>query len=147
VLLSHTAGAIVAAGLTLAACGPVGWTRVTVNRPLNAGEVKFIVPGETKWDEVMSRLGAPDELAGTRAGTVADYYYSDSRSFRINFTWPLSFFLPTAHLPHSLVLGGQGIGTNDFQVAFDTTGVVQYAAFRRGEAASRYRLWPFEGGL
>ena len=65
-LLSHAGGAIVAAGLAVAACGPVGWTRVTVNHPLNAGEVKFIVPGETKWDEVISRLGAPGELAGAR---------------------------------------------------------------------------------
>jgi hypothetical protein len=135
---------MIAIGLALAGCGPIGWTRVTVNRPLSAREVSFIVPGATKWSEVMSRLGAPDELIDTCNGIVADYFYSDSKSFDINFGWPLTFIPAASHAPHSFALGGRGIGTNSFQVTFDARGVVQYAAFSRGQAAAPYRLWPFE---
>jgi hypothetical protein len=94
---------------------------------------------------VTSRLGPPDRLAAIGGGLVADYFYSDSKSFNVNPGWPLGFLGPVSYAPHSLTLGGQGIAIHTFQVAVDSRGIVQYAAFRRGEAASQYRLWPFDG--
>jgi hypothetical protein len=138
------AAAIVAIGLSVAGCGPIGWIRVTTNHPLAAREVAFIVPGRTTWAEVTSRLGAPNRITAIEEGLVADYVYSDGRSFRINFGWPLGFVTPVSYAPHDLVLGGQGIGVGTFEVAFGPRGVVRYADFRRGKGASQYRLWPFE---
>ena len=128
----------------MAGCGPIGWVRVTINRPLDAQEVAFIVPGKTTWREVASRLGAPDQLVGTHDGLIAGYVYSDGRYFRINFGWPLGFVTPVSYAPHDVALGVQGVGIRTFQVAVDSRGVVQYADFRRGEAAAQYRLSPFK---
>ena len=140
------AAAIIATASSIAGCGgPIGWVRVTVNHPLAPHDVAFIVPGRTTWTEVTSRLGAPNRLAAAGDGLVADYLYSDGKSFTINPGWPLGFLGPVSYAPHSLVLGGQGIGTHTFQVAVDVGGTVRYADFRRGEAASQYRLSPFEG--
>jgi hypothetical protein len=142
---AQVAAAIVATALSAAGCGPIGWVRVTVNQPLDPREVAFIAPGRTTWTEVANRLGAPNRLAASGAGLVADYLYSDSRSFTVNPGWPLGFFGPVSSAPHSLTLGSQGIGDHTFQVAIDSRGVVQYADFRRGDAAAQYRLLPFEG--
>jgi hypothetical protein len=137
-------GAILAIGLNLAGCGPIGWVRVTINQPLNAQQVAFIVPGKTTWGEVTARLGAPDRLAEAYAGLIADYLYADTRYFRIDPGWPLGFVTPVSYAPHSFALSVEGIGIRTFEVAFDSREVVQYADFRRGEAASEYRFSPFE---
>ena len=142
---ARVAAAIVATELSVASCGPIGWVRVTVNHPLDAHDVAFIVPGHTTWGDVTNRLGAPDQLAGAGDALVADYFYSDSKSFNVNLGWPLGFIGPVSYAPHSLTLGGQGIGIHTFQVAVDSRGIVEWADFRRGEAASQYRLWPFIG--
>jgi hypothetical protein len=116
---------------------------VSVNRPLTAADVGFIVPGRTSWHEVTERLGAPDDLVGTREGFLAAYSDYDSRSFRINFGWPLGFVAPF-YAPHDLATGGQGIGVRTFAVAFDEKGIARFADFVRGEAGSRYQVWPFD---
>jgi hypothetical protein len=136
--------ATLAIGLSVAGCGPIGWVRVTVNRPVDAREVAFIVPGTTTWDEVTGRLGAPDRLVSRHDGLIADYEYSDSRYFRIDPGWPLGFITPVSYAPHDFTLSVEGIGIETFQVAFNSRQVVQYAGFRRGEAGSEYRLTPFE---
>jgi hypothetical protein len=92
----------------------------------------------------MSRLGAPDRLVEAHDRLIADYVYSDGKYFRINFGWPLGFISPVSYAPHDLALSVEGIGIQTFQVAFDSREIVQYADFRRGEAASQYRLSPFE---
>lgn len=132
------------AGVSVAGCDPISWTRVTLNHPLNADEVAFIVPGQTKLDEVVARLGAPDQLVGTRGGFAANYLYRDAKYFRVNFGWPLGFVSPTAYLPHDFVLERSASGADTFQVAFDSRSVVRYAGFFRGAAGAQYKAWPFE---
>lgn len=133
---------LLAAG-ALGGCGPIGWTRVTLNRPLQPQDVAFIEPRRTTWDEVMGRLGAPDGLIRTADGLAADYISSDGRSFSVNLGWPLNFVTPISYVPHDFSLGGRGIGTRTFEVAFDAHGIVVYAAFVPGGPASQYRAWPF----
>jgi len=137
-------GAVLAIGLSLAGCGPIGWVRVTINQPLDAQQVAFIVPGKTTWDEVTGRLGAPDRLVSRDGGLIADYEYSDGKYFRINPGWPLGFITPVSYAPHDLGLSVEGIGIETFQVSFDSRQVVQYAGFGRNKGASQYRLSPFE---
>lgn len=134
-----------ATALGIAGCDPLSWTRVTLNSPLKADEVAFIVPGRTKLADVVGRLGAPDELIGTHNGFAANYLYHDAKYFRVNFGWPLGFVDPLSYAPHDLVLGNSALGADTFQVAFDARGVVRYAGFFRGAAAAQFKMWPFEG--
>lgn len=135
-------GALLA--IALGGCGPIGWTRVTVNRPLQSADVAFIVPQRTTFDEVMARLGAPDEIVRSAGdGLAAHYTASDSRSFGVNLGWPLRFVAPVSFVPHQFTLSGRGIGSKSFEVAFDARGIVTYAAFLPGASAARYRFWPF----
>ncbi len=130
--------------LPVAGCGgPVTWTRVTVNRPLDAQDVAFIAPGETKWDDVVKRLGVPNNLVGEPDGVVADYYFYDGKRFDVDFGWPLNFVPPASYAPHSFDLGGSGIGVDTFQVGFDAKGTVRHAGFSHAVRASKFILWPF----
>jgi outer membrane protein assembly factor BamE (lipoprotein component of BamABCDE complex) len=135
--------------LSLTGCTPISWTRVTLNHPLQAEDVAFIRPGETKWDEVIHRLGAPNELTGTPSGVVAEYYYYDGKRFDVDFGWPLGFFLPpgASEAPHQMSFGDEGIGANTFQVTFDSNGIVQYDGFSNSVAASQFKGSPFESLL
>ena len=142
----HRRWAIAAlASLCVAGCDPISWTRVTLNHPLKADDVAFIVPGRTKLDEVVARLGAPDELVEAKDGFAANYLYRDAKYFRVNLGWPLGFVSPTAYLPHDFVLERSASGADKFQVAFDERAVVRYAGFFRGAEAAKYKAWPFEG--
>jgi len=131
--------------LSAAGCTPISWTRVTINRPLHPADVAFIKPGNTNWSTVMARLGAPNDLIPSADGIVANYYYYDGKHFGVDFGYPLNFVGPLSYAPHSMVLRNLGVGSDEFQVAFDTHGVVQYAAFSSGSAAAKYKLWPFHG--
>jgi hypothetical protein len=133
------------AALCLAGCDPISWTRVTLNQPLAVTDVAFIVPGHTRLDEVVARLGAPDQLVAAGDGFAVNYLYRDSKDFRVNFGWPLGFVSPTSYLPHDLVLENSASGGDRFQVAFDSRSVVRYAGFFRGAEAAKYKAWPFEG--
>ncbi len=139
------ASAIVAAGLltSVSGCGPVGWTRVTLNRKLTPQNVAFIHPGTTKWRAVIKELGAPSELQGTDGGIVASYFYYDDRNFGVDFGWPLNFFPPASYAPHSMELRNAGVIVDTFQVAFDKRGVVQYDAFSHRTRHFGFRFWPF----
>ncbi len=75
---------ILAAGLA-AGCTPIAWTRVTLNNPIDAGDVAFITPGKTNLDEVINALGVPSELSRAPDGFVANYYYYDGRRFSVEF--------------------------------------------------------------
>jgi len=138
---------ILALGLGLTGCGPIAWTRVTINRPIKPRDVAFIVPGRTKWDEVMQNLGAPNELVkAPDDGVVAHYYYWDSKRFGFDLGWPLGFFLPpgASEAPHEMDFGNSGIGMDTFEVAFDGSGIVQYDGFSHANAAARFKGLPFE---
>jgi hypothetical protein len=135
--------ATLAAALSVAACDPISWTRVTINHPLKAEDVAFIVPGRTTLKDVVARLGAPDELIGTHDGMAANYRYQDSKYFRVNFGWPLGFIDPLSYAPHDLVLANTRLSADTFEVAFDGRGVVAYAGFFRGSGA-RYKVLPLE---
>src|SRR5215472_10804677 len=117
--------------LALIGCGPINWTRVTLNHPLQAKYVAFIKPGETKLDDIVGRLGAPNDLEETPDGMIADYYYDDSKRFDVDFGWVAGFFLPpgASMAPHELEFTNTGVAADSFEVAFDKSGVVQYKGF------------------
>jgi hypothetical protein len=138
---------ILAISLSTAGCGPFGWTRLTLNRPLDAQDVVFITPGKTTWREVMQRLGAPSDISGTSTDIIANYYYYDGKFFSIDFLYGLNFFAPASAAPHSVVFRNAGFGPDTFQVAFDDNGVVEYKGFAHGSGVPQYRVWPFSNSV
>ncbi len=136
--------AILVLAFNSAACGPVGWTRLTVNRPLKPQDVAFITPGRTTWNEVIEKLGVPNQLLGIPDGMVANYYYFDGKDFSVDLGWPLNFVGPLSFAPHSMTLRNAALGMDKFEVAFDSKGVVTYAAFSHRLGVSQYKAWPFE---
>jgi|GEM_PF-377787 hypothetical protein len=133
---------VFALSLVLFGCTPIGWVRVSVNEPLTPDKVDFIVPGKTRWEDVIRRLGAPDEIDEVQRKIIADYFFYDGRDFWVDLGQPLNYFVQTQNIPHNFTLGGREIGVNTFEVAFDSSKIVQYACFVRGKEAARYVFWP-----
>lgn len=129
--------------LICSGCGFLSWTRVTINRPLTADDAAFIMAGKTSFIDVLTRLGAPDEMLLAEDGGVARYYYRDVKYFRANYGWPLQFISAVSFIPHDLVAAGGGLGTDVFQIGFDADGVVKYYAFAHHTEKTRYKPWPF----
>ena len=133
--------------LAVTGCGPINWTRITLNHPLQAKDVAFIKPGETRLNDVIGRLGAPNDLLETPDGMIADYYYYDSRRFDVDFGWPAGFFLPpgASMAPHQLEFTNAGIAADTFEVAFDGSGVVRYEGFSHTASVPGFNSSPFGG--
>jgi hypothetical protein len=131
--------------MSLAGCGLLSWTRVTINESLTGADVAFLVPGKTTLAEVVTKLGAPDELIGGEGGAIARYYYRDVKYFRVNYGWPLRFISVVSLLPHDLITAGGGLGTDVLQLGFDRRWIVEYHAFARHTPGTRYKPWPFGG--
>ncbi len=129
---------------TLSGCirGPVVWQRVTLNQPLTAQDVSFVVNGETSLSEVVEKLGAPNQMLSSNGGVIARYQFTDGRYFRVDFGWGLRFLIPF-YAPE-LVLGGGGLGTDAFQVTYNDDWVVQDHGFAFHSQSSEFRLWPFK---
>jgi hypothetical protein len=125
---------------TLTGCGFYTAARVTVNDQITQEDVAFIQPGKTTLIEVVSRLGAPDELTGEDYGAIITYHFRDAKYSRLNLGWPLRFWLPVQ--PDMIVVGG-ALGNDMFQVAFDQHWVAQHHAFAKHAQAVQHRLWPF----
>jgi hypothetical protein len=131
--------------LALIGCGPINWTRVTLNHPFQAKDVAFIKPGETKLDDIVRRLGAPNDLQETPNGMIADYYYYDSMRFDVDLGWAAGFFLPpgASMAPHQLEFTNARVGADSFEVAFDKSGVVQYKGFSHTTSVPGLNSSPF----
>ena len=129
---------------TLSGCirGPVVWQRVTLNQPLTAQDVSFVVNGETSLSEVVEKLGAPNQMLSSNGGVIARYQFTDGRYFRVDFGWGLRFLIP--FYSPELVLGGGGLGTDAFQVTYNDDWVVQDHGFAFHSQSSEFRLWPFK---
>lgn len=126
--------------LSLTGCGFINTTRVTVNDLIAPQDVVFIVPGKTTFKEIVTHLGAPDELTNTELGAVVAYHFRDAKHTRINLGWPSQFFLPVSP---DLVLAGGGLGADVFQVFFDSHWVAQTYAFAHHTGGPSFNPWPF----
>jgi hypothetical protein len=121
--------------------GPFTWQRLTINHPISAHDVGFIVDGVTRFPDVVDRLGSPDELTPVGDSLVARYHFSDGKYFKGDYGWGLRFVLP--FFAPDLVLGGGGFGTDILQVSCDPQWIVQEHAFAWHANSSEFRLWPF----
>jgi hypothetical protein len=124
----------------LQGCGFYTAARVTVNDQITHEDVSFIEPGKTTFIEVVSRLGAPDELTGEDHGAVITYHFRDAKYSRVNLGWPLRFWVS---VQPDVIFAGGAFGTDMFQVGFDQRWVAQHHAFAKHAQAVHHRLWPF----
>jgi hypothetical protein len=116
------------------------WRRLTVNDPIQPDDVAFIQEGRTTFTEVVTRLGPPDEIKATGAGTVARYRFRDGKYFKIDMGRLLAFWSPVT--PEMSMARGQ-LETDIFQVVLDTGGVVRHQAFAYQSPSTRFNPWPF----
>jgi hypothetical protein len=121
----------------LASCS---FQRVVVNDPITPERVTFITRGETSMQEVITVLGAPQEITNDGTQNIFRYQYRVSKSFRINFGVFLRLITP-ASIPLSTLAGNTR--ADIFEVAFDRTGIVQEYTFRLQSKEAKFNPWPF----
>lgn len=137
-LLWPVAACLVIVGLS--GCGFATVARLSINDPIRSEDVTFIVPGQTKLAEVVRQLGAPDDLVGVDGGAAALYHFRDAKYTRVNFGWPARFWLTVSP---DFILAAGGLGTDVFEVVFDSRWVVRAYAFAEQTSNARFNPWPF----
>nr|MBI3612699.1 hypothetical protein [Nitrospirota bacterium] len=127
----------------LSGCGFATFSRLSFNDPIKPEDVAFIQPGQTTLSEITAKLGTPDELRplDNRDGAVIYYHFLDAKYARINYGWPLQFVSPVSA---EMIMAGGGLGTDVFQVVFDSNWVAKQHAFAKHMQSNHYKLWPFK---
>jgi hypothetical protein len=116
--------------------------RLSINDPLRAEDVVFIVPGETQFSKVVAHLGVPDSLTASEQGLVAKYYFLDAKYSRINFGRIARFWSP---VDPDLIFAAGGLGLDMFQVQFDASGTALASSFAYHTGTPGFIPWPFRG--
>lgn len=128
---------VILATLILSGCE---FRRISVNEPIRHEHVAFVVPGKTTLQEVVTKLGAPDEVTGSEGQLVFRYRFGATKAVKVNFGWILRVWSPVA----PSMSWTQGIvGTEALQVTFDPDWVVQNLAFSLKPRATGFNPWPF----
>jgi len=128
---------LLASGINLAGCNVV---RVTLNVPISPSDVSFIVPGTTSLSDVVDKLGTPDTLGESTTGTVATYRFLDLKYSRVNFGWLVK---PWSPVDPDLIMSRTGLGTDAFQVFYDSGGIVVQHSFLRHVTSPGFNPYPF----
>ena len=120
--------------LSLCASGcPLRWQRVTLNHPIKADDVSFIVPGQTTLKQVLEQLGVPDQIEHSTIGPITQYDFLDVKEFKVDLLSPLPLAVSAvAVVPGSyrqMELQSGGMGPDHFRVFFDSNWIVQSYAF------------------
>lgn len=91
--------------------------------------------------EVVARLGAPDEILESEFGMATVYQWSDVKSSGVNFGVAARFFSPYSP---SMALARTGIEVEQFQVYYDPQWIVCSYGFARTKAEEPLLwFWPF----
>jgi hypothetical protein len=125
------------AAVALSGCNVV---RVTVNTPLAHDDVKFIVPGQTAFADVIAKLGTPDSIVDTETGIVATYRFLDVKYSRVNFGWLLK---PWSPVDPDLIISRSGLGLDAFELMCDEHWIVTHQSFLRQLAPPQFNPYPF----
>jgi outer membrane protein assembly factor BamE (lipoprotein component of BamABCDE complex) len=115
--------------------------RIVVNDVISPQRIAFIQSGVTTMSQVVSELGAPDELVDSEFGMATTYQWSDSRSSGVDFGFVLRMFSPYSP---SMTLARTGADTEQLYVHYDSQGLVRTVGFTRHEASQPILwFWPF----
>lgn len=115
--------------------------RVVVNDVISPQHVTFIQSESTTMQQVVSRLGAPDEIFESEFGLATVYEWSDTQFSAIDFGYAARAFFPYSP---SMTLARTGIDKEQFQVHYDAQGIVRTVGFIRHEGVvPALWFWPF----
>lgn len=132
---------IVVGALCLFLCTGCSVRRVVFNDVVTSEQVNFIRIGETTIQELVDRIGAPDDVSESEFGVVALYNWSDTKSSSLDFGAITRLFLPYSP---SLTLRNTGITPEQLQVVFDPQWTVRaYGFSRRTTDEPIIWFWPF----
>ncbi len=128
---------VLLAALILSGCE---FRRISVNQPIRHEHVAFVVPGPTTLQEIVTGLGAPDEVTGSEGQLVFRYRFGTTKAVRVNFGWILRVWSPVAP---SMSWTQSTASHEELQITFAPDWVVQHHAFSRKPRATGFNLWPF----
>ena len=114
--------------------------KVVVNDPIRPEDVAFIKSGKTTMQEVVTRLGAPDEILGTSDHLWFQYHFKTTKFLRIDFGMLLRLWSPVVP---PLSIGGSNAGTDVFLIAFNPKWVTQDLNFPPTNETDKVGFWPF----
>ncbi|MCP9452457.1 MAG: hypothetical protein NNA23_07205 [Nitrospira sp.] len=114
--------------------------RVAFNDPITARELAFVRLGETTLQEVVERLGAPEDIALDADQLVADFQWSTTRSASLNLGYLFRLISPVSP---TFTLSGTGINIEHVQFVCDKNLVVQSYLFGRADQHALIEFWPF----
>jgi hypothetical protein len=114
--------------------------KVVVNDPIRPKDVAFIKSGKTTMQEVVIRLGAPDEILGTSDRLWFQYHFKTTKFLRIDFGVLLRLWSPVTP---PLSIGRSNAGTDVFLIAFDPKWVTQDLSFPPPSETDKIGFWPF----
>jgi hypothetical protein len=114
--------------------------RVNFNEPIPGGALTFIKPGETTLQEIVDRLGAPDDIVTTTGQFIAEFKWSTTRSSSLDFGHVFKVVSPVSP---SMTLSGTGINVERFLVICDEHLIVRSHAFGKVDEHAFLEFWPF----
>ncbi|MDH5668144.1 MAG: hypothetical protein OEY86_09055 [Nitrospira sp.] len=117
-----------------------GVRRVDFNTPIHAQGVEFIRPGETTLQQVVERLGGPEDLNLVSDEVLAEFRWSTTRSASLNLGYLFRFISPVSP---SMTMSGTGINIERLLITCDKQLVVRSYAFGKAEEHAFFEFWPF----
>lgn len=114
--------------------------RVAFNDPITAQDVEFVRLGETTLQEVVGRIGAPENIAVDMDQLVADFQWSTTRSASLNLGYLFRLISPVSP---TFTLSGTGINIEHVQFFCDKNLVVQSYVFGKADQHALIEFWPF----
>ncbi|MBM4126839.1 MAG: hypothetical protein FJ247_05740 [Nitrospira sp.] len=123
--------------LTISSCSV---RRVNFNEPIAGDALTFIKTGETTLQEVVDRLGPPEEIVTTTGQFIAEFKWSTTRSSSLDFGHVFKIVSPVTP---SMTLSGTGINVERFLVICDDRLIVRSYAFGKVDEHAFFEFWPF----
>ena len=114
--------------------------RVNFNEPIAGEALGFIKPGETTLQDVVERLGAPEDITATSNQFIAEFKWSTARSSSLDLGHLFKLVSPVSP---PLTLSGTGINIERFLVICDDQFIVRSYAFGKADEHAFFEFWPF----
>lgn len=137
----HSIRLTIGALCILLLCAGCSVRRATLNEVVTPEQVNFIRIGQTTIFELADKIGAPDEIADSDFGSLALYYWSDTKSAGLDFGAIGRLFLPYSP---TMRLNKTGVTPEQLQVMFDPQWTVRaYGFSRKSTDEPVVWFWPF----
>jgi hypothetical protein len=114
--------------------------RVDFNEQITPEGLQFIQPGVTTLQQVVDRLGAPEDITHQTEQIIAEFNWSTTRSASLNLGY---LFRVVSPVSPSMTLSGTGINIERVLLICDRHLIVQSYAFGKPDEHAFFEFWPF----